>query len=39
LSTLGPADADGTVRIHRRGGLAASLPDATPTTNGKPHAP
>ncbi len=39
LSTLGPADADGTVRIHRRGGLAASLPDATPTTNGNPHAP
>lgn len=39
LSTLGPADADGTVRIHRRGGLAGSLPGATPTTTGNPHAP
>ena len=39
LSTLGPADADGTLHIHRRGGLAASLPGAMPTTTGNPHAP
>ena len=39
LSTLGPADADGTVHIHRRGGLAGSLPGATPTSTGHPHAP
>lgn len=38
LSTLGPADADGTVHIHRRGGLAASLPGTPPTTTGNPHA-
>ncbi len=39
LSTLGPADADGTVHIHRRGGLAGKMLVAPPTTTGNPHAP